>query len=359
MSRRHGKLWTAGLFSLLFSSSLSASDEMINADAVFADTETSLLQTISHESFNEEICSTNPHPALMKSGGLNLFFGAEATYLRPFQNGLSSSAEVLGGTEMGATQTDDFYGAPRIWLGAGFGDSPYFAQVQFWDFTADSNSTMISPTVIGTSSSTLGASTFDFEGGRVFHLDGINADGKFTFGGRYVDWNQSNQMLLAQQGFLTASSASTFGESAFRGTGLTFSLQLNKQLGDSGWSLFGGSRFSWMWGEQSGQALSSASASTIVLGNSTSAFDSFSNNSSTLYVAEVQLGTQWQRRITCLNSDFFFRIAMEYQYWNLGSGQEAIATTAGIPLTTVGAVARGGAMDMSLFGLAVGTGLTW
>lgn len=359
MPTGRGKFLSAGFLSLLLSSSLSASDSTINADAVFAESEIPLLQTVSHEAFNEELCNMNPHPSLTRGGGLNLFGGVEATYLRPYQSGSTSAAQVIGGTEIGATQSDDFYGAPRIWLGAGFGDSPYFAQVQYWDFSAESTSFVTGTGAIGTSSSTLGASTFDFEGGRVFHIDSVNMDGKFTFGGRYADWDQTNQLSIAQQGILTASSATAFGESGFHGTGLTFSLQLNKPLGDTGWSLFGGSRFSWMWGEQSGQALSAASASTFIVGNTSPEYDSFSNNSSTLYIAEVQLGTQWQRRIACLNSDFFFRIALEYQYWNLGSGEEAIADTGTIPLTTVGAIGRSGGTDMGLFGLAVGTGFTW
>ncbi|WP_437230850.1 hypothetical protein SH661x_002177 [Planctomicrobium sp. SH661] len=359
MSRRHGKFWTAGVLSLVFSSPLMASEETVNADAVFADIENPLVQPISHESFHEEHCSTNPGASLVTGGGLNLFMGVEATYLRPFQNGGTSTAEVLGGTTMNANNTDDFYGAPRIWLGAGIGDSPYFAQLQYWDLTADSTASLFGPTFAGQASSTLGATTFDFEGGRVFHLDAIDVDGKFTFGGRYANWDQSNQVNLAQGALLSGSNATAFGQSAFDGTGLTFSLQSTKKLGNSGWSLFGGTRFSWLWGEESGRALSSAAASALVLGSTVADFDSYQNNDAMLYIAEVQLGTQWQRRITCLNSDFFFRIALEYQYWNMDSSQEAIATTPGIPLTTVGAVARSGAMDMGLFGLAVGTGLTW
>jgi hypothetical protein len=323
---------------------------VIDLDAVFAESETPLVEQSSFDHIHEIQFRRNP------GSRLNLFLGVEATWLRPFQrgNGPSTSASgVFGTSTINGDSVNGFYGAPRIWLGAGIGDSPYFVQVRYWDFSGTTTSTYQDTSfgAFGNSIGSLAMSAFDFEVGRAFRIETLDANGMFTFGGRYANWNQSSQTMLNEGIF---SSSTAFGKSNFDGTGLTFGLQLNKQLGESGWSVFGGSHFSFIWGQQSG----SATTTVVVLGPIFPQNDSFNGNDSMLYVAEVQLGTQWQRRLAALNSDFFFRIALEYQYWNLDSTKVATAfMPGGVGLPA--ANANSGQMQMGLFGLAVGTGLTW
>ena len=80
-----------------------------------------------------------------------------------------------------------------------------------------------------------------------------------------------------------------------------------------------------------------------------------------MYIGEIQLGVQWNHQFKCLPMNGFFRIAGEYQVWDVANSTSANSVSvAGIaPTTTASATAHSGNMDLSFLGFAVATGCTW
>jgi hypothetical protein len=369
--------WATCLICLIAPISALADQPLANPSEVFQQTNQTPAappSTVMSSDFSPG-CSTNPttapvcgNPATSNTCcwdvnqccNLHPFIGVEATFLNPNIRGADASATV-NGNQVGSAHAEGFYGAPRIWAGTMIGDSPYFAQVQYWQLAGNNSQNFTGPTY-GTSNGSLYASTFDFELGRMFCLKRINTSGAFTFGGRYVDWSESNSILINQvtssQQLLSSSAASA---SKFSGTGLTFGYQLLHPVGCCGWSLFAGNRYSWIWGPQQAEANTSASASQTNAAAG-SANGGVTGNNSTLFIVEAQLGTQWQRQLACMKADAFVRFAVEYQYWSTNSsGQATAASFAGVtpPPVLATANANSGPLDMQLVGLAVSTGINW
>ncbi len=294
--------------------------------------------------------------------GLSLFVGTEVVFLRPFQNG--GGAEIASdSTYATGNEADDFYAAPRIWVGAGIGDSPFFVQLQYWELNGSESRVYGNPfpAAEGFNFGNLRMNNFDFEGGAFLCFDECT-EGKFTLGGRHTTFNEASGVAGGEfQGVAPYTSASSSSYSSFEGTGVTTSLQMTRRIGCSDWRLFAGGRFSWLWGDEFNGAVTSASAvdgST----NASAVHGAFGGGDANMYILEAQLGTQWQRRLTCINADAFFRIALEYQYWNTDSGGSSeslsYATLApGGPSAIAYASSRG--LETNLFGVAVGTGITW
>ncbi|WLD12490.1 hypothetical protein [Planctellipticum variicoloris] len=272
------------------------------------------------------------------------------------------SSATLNGESVGGTKANGFYAAPRIWAGAGIGDSPFFGQLRYWQLNGSQSNTLTGPT-FGSTSGTLDAYVFDFELGSRFTLDCCDATGLFTFGGRYVNWQQSSTVgsyQLPDPSQMLSATAS--GASQFDGTGLTFGYLLDHQIGCSNWSVFGSNRYSWIWGNQSSAAMSSATSITSPIALAASANGATASADSTLFIAEFQLGTQWKRELKCINGDAFLRLAFEYQYWNTNSDSQAVAgsfASSGPPPADVTAAGGNGPLGMSLYGLAVSTGVNW
>lgn len=84
-----------------------------------------------------------------------------------------------------------------------------------------------------------------------------------------------------------------------------------------------------------------------------------------LMIGEFQLGVQWEHDLRCLPARYFFRVAAEYQHYNLDSpifatsdAQVDIATVPGT-IATAQSSALAKAPDLDLFGISIGTGLMW
>lgn len=293
----------------------------------------------------------------------------EATFLTPEINGGNSFAEIpLGAINSGAVAPEDFYAAPRLSIGYGLGETPFFAQVRYWRLDVFEDQAF-SPLAI--SSAGLDMQTFDFELGRSLCLPKLGSEMTVTFGGRYVDVDTFNALSIS--GFdgpngLSASALSS-SEADYNGAGLTFSVQGKRQIRCSPWHLFGGFRGSWIFGESDASAFTQATSIDINAGPGAPPAGGFAvsaNSASadgvdeTVFIAEFQAGTQYERELKCVDANAFFRVAFEYQIWqdaDLQAGSGSFASVSTVGLSRAQAIA--GPLDIDLYGVSVSAGINW
>ena len=307
---------------------------------------------------------------------LTPFIGVEATYLKSNIGGTGSSVSINDTTYV--SQPQGFNAAPRIWGGFGIGCTPCFVQLQYWQLDGGNGYALNDPSgrtwagtnTVGASTGALGLKAFDFEIGSKICLDRICSTAVVTFGGRYAQWDQTSTIFVAEGtngDNLDILGAAATNVSDFSGTGFTSSYLLSHQNACSNWSLFGQLRNSYLWGNQASGAATSATGLS---------FDEFSSASaasldlalgdnvySTMWISEIQLGTQWQSQLQCMNASAFFRIAVEFQYWDTHSNSNAtsfsFAQIDEPSQLNASASANSGPLDMTLMGLAVSTGLNF
>jgi hypothetical protein len=83
-------------------------------------------------------------------------------------------------------------------------------------------------------------------------------------------------------------------------------------------------------------------------------------NPDTAFIIEALAGVQWDHELRCLPMSAYFRLAFEYQYWNLGSGGSVAAGSFAIDSPFHGVSdASIGRVDLDLVGLTVGCGFNW
>jgi hypothetical protein len=152
----------------------------------------------------------------------------------------------------------------------------------------------------------------------------------------------------------------------FNGVGVTSGISTILPLAENGWlcrgctlSLFGSFRGSAVFGDSNTNA--TASSRVTAGGVPFAAADaSADQETSALLIGETAWGLEWNRRWTCIPADAFFRIALEYQAWDLTSPSSSTASTT---LTAGGhsadAIANANDAKMSLMGVALTTGFTW
>lgn len=84
-------------------------------------------------------------------------------------------------------------------------------------------------------------------------------------------------------------------------------------------SLVWGVRGSILWGDAERSV--QTSDSVMEVGSDVQSTNSASEeNCDTAFIFESLAGVQWDHELRCLPMSAYFRLAFEYQYWNLGSG---------------------------------------
>jgi hypothetical protein len=82
-----------------------------------------------------------------------------------------------------------------------------------------------------------------------------------------------------------------------------------------------------------------------------------------LFIAELQVGLEWDFALRCLPAKAFFRTAFEYQYWDASTGLTAAGSFAGVSGATedfqVSTAADAPGLIVDFVGLSIGTGFTW
>ena len=308
-----------------------------------------------------------PLPANFCLSSCRWVAGTEVTFLAPSFRGSSVSTTLTDGvgTTYNAASNNsynNFTYAPRLWLGKQ-GECWGF-MTRFW-YLSDSNAVINPYGANGlnnglSSFNRLKAYTIDLEAQRMFtQCDGGRCF--LTFGARYASLTSSSLYnpvaTLAGPDFVSAS-AGTSG--CFNGMGLTTAFYGYKPICCSDFSVFYSVRNSIIFGNSESQATTSAAAANG-LGSTATVNSAIANGSNTMYIGEIQLGVQWNHQFKCLPMNGFFRIAGEYQVWDVANSTSANSVSvAGIaPTTTASATAHSGNMDLSFLGFAVATGCTW
>ncbi len=209
------------------------------------------------------------------------------------------------------------------------------------------------------------ASTADFEANRrwgFLECGEIDTSIGFRYATFSADGVLSSVKVLGPDVYDSFSGMST----QFSGCGITSGASAHLPLAENAWlcrgctlSLFGSLRGSVVFGDSDADTTAS-SRITTGLGNVAVANSDVVRQSSTLYIGEVACGLEWNRRWTCIPADAFFRIAGEYQAWDVTSPGESSSTTS---LSAAGQFANASAhasdSGLSLVGVAVTTGFTW
>ncbi len=296
--------------------------------------------------------------------------GAEATFLFPhFRNtgaGTFISDGVTSTTSTGTDINGNLIVAPRVWLGVQgerWGLVGRYWNAQSWGSGFGPTIPVLSPAGIQ-SSNAFGAYLADLEVQRRFLFGPTKLYG--LFGVRYGSVRTNSSM--SQTSILNAGndlvSASTWAGQSFNGTGITMGFWGTRDLGCSPFSLFFSNRYSVLWGN--GSAGVQTATSIIDPAGSTGGINNAfaGGNNGDLFIAEFQIGGQWQRRLVCIPATAFLRCAFEYQYWNASQGLFAASTTASGFIGPSGssaalASATSGDLLFNMLGVSLGAGIMY
>jgi hypothetical protein len=148
------------------------------------------------------------------------------------------------------------------------------------------------------------------------------------------------------------------------GTGFVFGLYGRKPLFPCScvhW--FYNARLSTLWGP----TMTNAETFAAVMADGSSAGSI--NNATTcvddnMFIGEIQLGLEWNYALRCLPANAFCRAAIEYQRWDGGTGFSESLSFAAFEddndfESEVTAFASAAEPQLDLFGITIGTGLTW
>jgi hypothetical protein len=320
--------------------------------------------------------------------GWTPYAGVEATFFSPNFNNSAvlsvTSSDVVNGTvttDTSGTGTGSFGIAPRIWFGIA-GDNGWGVRVRYWQFNQSSYqfdplTYFLNPAdrTGFTSFNSFKMYTLDLEATKEFCYNDWLLLG--SFGARHASLQQAeslNTQVISDPilPFYDYATAQAFGSGTFNGTGLTGGLQALLPLCESccgDLSFFASARGSALWGTSSGSAQTAATAtSNVLLFNSAAGYNyaAYSNDGSTMYVGELQAGLQLNKNLACCNNArAFFRVAFEYQYWQLDNSGTANATTTAAVLGVggvTGATANASSRNfdgLDLVGLSIATGFYW
>jgi hypothetical protein len=208
------------------------------------------------------------------------------------------------------------------------------------------------------------AETIDLEATRLFcWRDWTNLA---SFGACYAQLDEatgSSATRIVEEEVLFQ--GSSFARNEFSGAGITGGLSGYKPLNCRCFNLFYSLRGSVLW---DGDSLSLAQTQSRVVTPdfATAATDNGAlvRGEGTMFIGEIQLGTQWNFELCRGCADAFVRLALEYQYWNTqDTGHVASVSNAfvsdGATTITGHAFARAGESRTDLIGFTVATGFTW
>ncbi len=295
--------------------------------------------------------------------------GVETTFLAPQSSGLRSVGvgnDIAGATIYRVSEQADFDGmtfAPRMWIGVQ--GAEWGLVSRFW-YLSDSDDQFhpFDQPAGGTpgtfTDDRLKAYTADWEFVRGCCWCGNKFD--FTVGGRYVGMEADSAVSVAglANGGLDFFHATAMSDIEFDGIGVTTSIGGRIPLKECCgcvyllWNVRG----SVLWGESSNSV--QTTATTIgAAANGTSIDSATVSDDSSMYIVEAQLGAQWEHELRCMPAAAFFKIAAEYQFWDVSTGEVGTVSSAAIATSSALARANSGDFDLNLLGFTVGTGLTW
>jgi hypothetical protein len=292
------------------------------------------------------------------------FVGVAATFLAPIHNRSSvGNVAVLdpGGNtvnNLNSQTLNNMTVGPRLW--AGVQGARFGGLVRYWRYVDDQGGLVPQAAgPFGLSQGHLQLQTFDAEAFR--YWAGPNGTTWLTFGVRHAQFQQSGGAVSSTVVGPGLVSAAAFSNDSTYATGITNGLFGMYRIHDTNWSWFYGGRYSFLWDGNAKASVQTAVnyvdpfvAAAAVNGASV-------RNSGDLFIGEAQLGTQYNRQLVFLPMNAFFRVALEYQYWNLNvHGGASSVSFAGNGANAIGvAAARAGGATLDLLGFNVATGFWW
>ncbi|HEX5472250.1 MAG TPA: hypothetical protein VFW73_10200 [Lacipirellulaceae bacterium] len=309
--------------------------------------------------------------------GYHLYAGTEFTFLNVHtQTGGRTTVSFTDTTAPGVSSVsftenngvDDWGYAPRVWLGAQLTDV-WGVRGRYWRLSDnDLHSPEITPgtTPTGTNFATfettdrMEAFTADVEAVRSMEWRGWKADA--FVGGRHAEFStDSNNLAFGV--FTTGNFINLTLQNGceFDGSGVTYGGELRHRLGNSHLYAFGSVRGSALDGHSDSFARAdgavASSPSAPLVGAATVRRN---DAEARLYIFEVQGGLEFEWALEEIPANFFFRTAYEYQRWDidgLPTGGAGFGGTIGEITTNSFSSANLGGMN--LYGVSIGTGLTW
>jgi hypothetical protein len=272
-------------------------------------------------------------------------------------------------TRDGNGLNDVFGYGPRIWGGRQFGDN-WAIVGRFWTTEANQTNSPPAPNPAIPNTGSNFATIFerdnaqfrtaDLELVRVFKPGKWKIDG--SFGVRHAHIGVRSD-FLAFGVFTTGNFVNLTLQNGFYfdGEGGTSAINIRRQIGDSPFSLFGGFRGSYLgghttsFGRSDGTVASSPSAPLVGAATVTRA-----DADAELDIFEYQVGMQVDAALQRIPVNAFFRVAFEYQNWDIDAPPTGGAGFGGtIGEITTNSFASAGIGHAYLYGIALATGFTY
>jgi hypothetical protein len=264
---------------------------------------------------------------------------------------------------------DKFGVGPRFWGGRQFNEN-WGLQGRYWEMNlSDTNSPpAANPNIPNTGSNFATIfeqdkarfRTADIELVRNFRPGKWKIDG--SFGARHAHIGVRSD-FLAFGVFTTGNFVNLTLQNGFNfdGEGGTSAINVRRQIGDSAFSVFGGFRGSYLgghtdsFGRSDGTVASSPSAPLVGAATVTRA-----NADAELDIFEYQVGFQGDFPLRRIPVNAFFRVAFEYQNWDIDAPPTGGAGFGGtIGEITTNSFASAGIGHAYLYGIALATGFTY
>jgi hypothetical protein len=393
-----GKMFTAALMCTLAASPAWASDGIQNPAALSAAPDESVVMAtdayyeadltsyltdidlISHEADCCDACASDWGCGAGAGGRTPFWFaGTEMTLMNVFARSggiitASFSDTTAPGVATFATVdgngvNDKFAVGPRIWAGRQFGEK-WGIVGRYWELETSVMSTPPAPNPAipntGTNFATIFETdrahlrTADIELVRSFRPGKWKVDG--TLGARHAHIGVRSEFLgfgvFTTGNFVNLTLQNGFN---FQGEGATSAINVRRQIGDSAFSFFGSFRGSYLgghtdsFGRSDGTVASSPSAPLVGAATVTR-----NNADAELDIFEYQVGLQGDFPLRRIPVNAFFRVAFEYQNWDIDAPPTGGAGFGGtIGELTTNSFASAGIGHAYLTGLALGTGFTY
>jgi hypothetical protein len=294
--------------------------------------------------------------------------GVEATIFHVQTRGMvvdSSISTIPADTtfDQGNSQVfDQFTFSPRIW--AGVQEDCWGIEGRFW-YMSDSTNRLDpweSLPVGATGQYTMDrikAYTVDLEATYNWCYCGNKLTG--FLGARYASFEAGQAVDLTRDNTpVEIFNTSAFTKFTFNGAGITVGFLGRTPLTCDGCiNAVYGVRGSVLWGEAERTVQTQATV-TEVDGAATSTNSAFSDNWDTAFIVEALAGVEWDHELKCMPVSAFLRVAVEYQYWNLGN--KGSASSESFAVSGTGAAQSNGSIgtvENNLVGFTVATGFTW
>jgi hypothetical protein len=300
------------------------------------------------------VCSVCPH----------WIVGVEAVWLSPQYNTSYASYAIEDARD---TVVNYYKGSlagglfitPRLTLG--YQGDCWGVQIRYWRMSEPGNRFIPSNGYTDNSISYFSAfkaETADIEGTRLFCLGATR--NMVSFGVRYAELDESSGLTVNQELDNALYQGSAFSRHSLSGAGLTMGLTGYRPINCRSLNFFYSLRGSVVW-DASARNLAQTQAVYLTPADSAGSLNgALAVNPGSMFIGEIQLGVQWNFELVCNRADAFFRMALEYQYWDTTDTGYAASTSLAGNTNYVGtATATSGDESLDLIGLSIATGFTW